>query len=137
MKVLCFGSLNIDYTYSVDHFVQKGETLSSTGLQVFTGGKVYAFGTFGTVNVTGTGTLKFGASDFSVDNDNNVHVTDADAAAAEQLLQDVRGTYDALFPVITATEYDQVWLDACAEVVGDEAAPEVAEMLKAACNGTI
>ena len=39
MKVLCFGSLNIDYTYSVDHFVAKGETLSSLGLQVFTGGK--------------------------------------------------------------------------------------------------
>lgn len=39
MKVLCFGSLNIDYTYSVDHFVQKGETLSSNGLQVYTGGK--------------------------------------------------------------------------------------------------
>ena len=39
MKVLCFGSLNIDYTYSVDHFVGKGETLSSQGLTVFTGGK--------------------------------------------------------------------------------------------------
>ena len=39
MKVLCFGSLNIDYVYSVDHFVEKGETLSSTGLEVFTGGK--------------------------------------------------------------------------------------------------
>lgn len=39
MKVLCFGSLNIDYVYSVDHFVAKGETLSSTGLQVYTGGK--------------------------------------------------------------------------------------------------
>jgi len=39
MKVLCFGSLNIDYVYSVDHFVAKGETLSSKGLQVFTGGK--------------------------------------------------------------------------------------------------
>lgn len=39
MKVLCFGSLNIDYVYSVDHFVSKGETLSSTGLEVFTGGK--------------------------------------------------------------------------------------------------
>ena len=39
MKVLCFGSLNIDYTYSVDHFVQKGETLSSNGLQVYSGGK--------------------------------------------------------------------------------------------------
>ena len=26
MKVLCFGSLNIDYTYKVEHFVKKGET---------------------------------------------------------------------------------------------------------------
>lgn len=39
MKALCFGSLNIDYTYKVHHFVQKGETISSQGLQVFTGGK--------------------------------------------------------------------------------------------------
>ena len=39
MKVLCFGSLNIDYTYKVDHFVQKGETQSSDSLQVFSGGK--------------------------------------------------------------------------------------------------
>ncbi|MBS6396869.1 MAG: ribokinase [Clostridiales bacterium] len=39
MKVLCFGSLNIDYVYKVDHFVQKGETLSSESLRVFSGGK--------------------------------------------------------------------------------------------------
>ncbi len=39
MKILCFGSLNIDYVYKVDHFVQKGETLSSDSLQVFSGGK--------------------------------------------------------------------------------------------------
>ena len=39
MKVLCFGSLNIDYTYSVPHFVQKGETLSCTELRMFGGGK--------------------------------------------------------------------------------------------------
>lgn len=39
MKVLCFGSLNIDYTYKVDHFVKKGETLSAESLQVFCGGK--------------------------------------------------------------------------------------------------
>lgn len=39
MKVLCFGSLNIDYVYDVDHFVAKGETLASRGLHVFTGGK--------------------------------------------------------------------------------------------------
>ncbi len=29
MKVLNFGSLNIDYVYEVDHFVKPGETLSS------------------------------------------------------------------------------------------------------------
>ena len=29
-KILTFGSLNIDYVYSVDHFVQKGETLASS-----------------------------------------------------------------------------------------------------------
>ena len=39
MKVLCFGSLNIDYTYKVPHFVKKGETLASERLQVFGGGK--------------------------------------------------------------------------------------------------
>ena len=39
MKVLSFGSLNIDYVYKVDHFVQKGETLSSKSLNVFSGGK--------------------------------------------------------------------------------------------------
>ncbi len=60
-----------------------------------------------------------------------------DAAAAAQLLEDVKGTYVALFPVITAPEYDQLWLDPCIEAVGEEAAPEVAEMLKTACSGTI
>ncbi|MCP1101938.1 ribokinase [Aequitasia blattaphilus] len=39
MKILVFGALNIDYTYSVDHFVQKGETISSSELSVFSGGK--------------------------------------------------------------------------------------------------
>ena len=39
MKALCFGSLNIDYTYRVDHFVQPGETLAADSLQVFSGGK--------------------------------------------------------------------------------------------------
>lgn len=39
MKILVFGSLNIDYNYSVDHFVQKGETLLSSDLSVFSGGK--------------------------------------------------------------------------------------------------
>lgn len=39
MKALCFGSLNIDFTYRVNHFVGRGETLLSENLQVFSGGK--------------------------------------------------------------------------------------------------
>jgi len=39
MKVLNFGSLNIDYVYDVDDFVKKGETISSKDLNVFSGGK--------------------------------------------------------------------------------------------------
>ena len=60
-----------------------------------------------------------------------------DSKAAAELLSAVSGTYDELFPVITDAAYDQLWLDNCAAVVGEEAAPAVAEMLKTACNGTI
>ena len=58
-----------------------------------------------------------------------------DEAAA--LLENIRGTYEALFPVITKPEYDQIWLDPCIAALGEEAAPAAAEMLKAACNGTV
>ena len=39
MKVLNFGSLNLDYVYQVDHFVQPGETLSAVSQAVNPGGK--------------------------------------------------------------------------------------------------
>lgn len=39
MRVLSFGSLNIDYVYSVDHMVTPGETLASSSRSVFAGGK--------------------------------------------------------------------------------------------------
>lgn len=39
MKVLNFGSLNLDYVYQVPHFVQPGETLSATEQAVNAGGK--------------------------------------------------------------------------------------------------
>ena len=38
-RVLNFGSLNIDYVYCVDHLVRPGETIHSTGLEVYSGGK--------------------------------------------------------------------------------------------------
>ena len=39
MKVLNYGSLNIDYVYEVDHFTRAGETQSSTSLEIYSGGK--------------------------------------------------------------------------------------------------
>lgn len=39
MRILNFGSMNIDYAYSVDHMVKPGETISSTKLELFCGGK--------------------------------------------------------------------------------------------------
>ncbi len=39
MKVLVFGSANIDRTYSVSHFVAAGETLSAEKMELFCGGK--------------------------------------------------------------------------------------------------
>jgi len=39
LKILNFGSLNIDKVYTVSHFVSAGETLSSTNYEEFPGGK--------------------------------------------------------------------------------------------------
>lgn len=39
MKILCYGSMNIDYVYDVEHFVVPGETLSSMKMEKIHGGK--------------------------------------------------------------------------------------------------
>jgi len=39
LKILCFGSLNLDLVYQVPHFVRAGETLSSLDFQQHCGGK--------------------------------------------------------------------------------------------------
>ncbi len=39
MRVLCLGSMNLDYVYSVSHILAPGETISSTGRETFAGGK--------------------------------------------------------------------------------------------------
>ena len=39
MKILNFGSLNIDYVYRVDDFVKPGETKAARSLSTFAGGK--------------------------------------------------------------------------------------------------
>lgn len=39
MKILNFGSLNLDYIYHVEHFVQPGETLAAREQKMASGGK--------------------------------------------------------------------------------------------------
>lgn len=39
MKVINFGSLNVDYVYKVDHFLQPGETCATLKREVCSGGK--------------------------------------------------------------------------------------------------
>lgn len=39
LKILCYGSLNIDYVYDVEHFVEPGETLNSLKMEKIHGGK--------------------------------------------------------------------------------------------------
>ena len=41
MKILDFGSINLDFTYQVDHHVKTGETITSLNRTVFPGGKGY------------------------------------------------------------------------------------------------
>lgn len=38
-KILCYGSLNLDYVYEVEHFVEPGETLASKNMKLHCGGK--------------------------------------------------------------------------------------------------
>ena len=60
-----------------------------------------------------------------------------DAADAAALLENVKGTYEPLFPLITKPEYDQIWLDPLVAALGEDAAAPMAEMLKSSCSGTI
>lgn len=39
MKILNYGSMNIDNVYSVEHMARPGETILATGRGVFCGGK--------------------------------------------------------------------------------------------------
>lgn len=53
------------------------------------------------------------------------------------LLSDLNGTYNELFTTICAPECDDIWLERCTEYAGAENAEAAADMLKAACVGTI
>lgn len=65
------------------------------------------------------------------------NVTAEDTAAAEQLLVDLTGGYQELWPVILDDQYTQLWLDDCAALVGEENARAAYEKLSSMVTGTI
>lgn len=68
-------------------------------------------------------------SDSATDEDNE--------AAAQQLLEDLTGTYQELWPVILDDKYEQLWLDDCKELVGEDNAQAAYEKLASMVSGEI
>ena len=54
-----------------------------------------------------------------------------------QLMEDVAGTYVPLFSVLNKPEYDDVWLSHSAEIVGEENAQMIADMMRASTTAEI
>ncbi len=69
--------------------------------------------------------------------DESTAAEDEHKAAAEQLLADLTGTYQELWPVILDSQYEQLWLDNCAELVGEENAQAAYDKLSSMVTGTI
>ena len=63
--------------------------------------------------------------------------TDDNEAAANQLLVDLTGTYQELWPVILADEYTQTWLDDCAALVGEDNAQAAFDKLSSMVTGEV
>ena len=64
-------------------------------------------------------------------------VTDENEAAANRLLVDLTGSYQELWPVILDSQYEQLWLDNCAALVGEENAQAAYDKLSSMVTGTV
>lgn len=81
----------------------------------------------------------------AADADTDSEAADSDAATdeadneadAKQLLIDLTGTYQELWPVILDEKYEQLWLDDCKELVGEDNAQAAYEKLASMVSGEI
>lgn len=62
---------------------------------------------------------------------------DENEAAAKQLLVDLTGSYQELWPVILADTYEPLWIENCKELVGEENAQAAYEKLASMVTGKI
>ena len=76
-------------------------------------------------------------SSVSAESVESVSSVDENEAAAQQLMTDLTGTYQELWPVILDSQYEQLWLDDCAALVGEENAQGAYEKLSSMVTGTV
>lgn len=69
--------------------------------------------------------------------DESAAIEAENAAAAQQLLVDLTGSYQELWPVILDEQYTQLWLDNCAVLVGEGNAQMAYDMLSSMVSGTV
>ncbi len=67
----------------------------------------------------------------------STEASDDNEAAANQLLVDLTGTYQELWPVILAHDYTQIWLDDCAALVGEDNAQAAFDKLSSMVTGEV
>ena len=67
----------------------------------------------------------------------STEASDDNEAAANQLLVDLTGTYQELWPVILADDYTQIWLDDCAALVGEDNAQAAFDKLSSMVTGEV
>lgn len=72
----------------------------------------------------------------ATDTDSETEAADQEAEA-NQLLVDLTGTYQELWPVILADEYTQTWIDDCAELVGEDNAQAAFDKLSSMVTGEL
>lgn len=67
----------------------------------------------------------------------STETADENEAAAAQLMKDLTGSYQELWPVILADEYQQTWLDDCTALVGEDNAEGAFEKLSSMVTGDV
>lgn len=67
----------------------------------------------------------------------SAETADENEAAAAQLMKDLTGSYQELWPVILADENQQTWLDDCTALVGEDNAEGAFEKLSSMVTGDV
>lgn len=86
---------------------------------------------------TSDGTKKTSDTQVVTESTAETKAADKNQAAAEQLLIDLTGSYQELWPVILDDKYEQTWIDNCKTLVGEKNAQAAYKKLASMVSGEI